>query len=239
MGETIRADFIVNAAGCKSDHIAKMVGDNTFQVKPRYGEYILLHKDEGYKCQHTLFPTPHPFYGKGVLVQNTLWGNLILGPTARDTLRKNEETGKYEINPDVRDEPYDNIMGYILSKCRNLVPSFDPGMVIHTFSGARAKNTTNDWVIGPVDGVPNFINAAGVDSPGIAASPAIAVDIVRMLGDAGCTVSETPDPDFNPNRAPLITPKKGFVGLKMNKKDPWKEKDPKKNVICKCEKVTE
>ena len=76
--ETVRADFIVNAAGCKSDHIAKMVGDNTFQVKPRYGEYILLHKDEGYKCQHTLFPTPHPFYGKGVLVQNTLWGYVTV-----------------------------------------------------------------------------------------------------------------------------------------------------------------
>jgi glycerol-3-phosphate dehydrogenase len=236
--ETIHADFVVNAAGCSSDKIAAMVGDQSFKVKPRYGEYILLHKDEGYKCAHTLFPTPHPFYGKGVLVQNTLWGNLILGPTARDTLQKNQATGEYEINPDVRDEPVDNIMGYILSKCRNLVPSFDPAKVIHTFSGARAKNTTGDWVIGPVEGVPNFLNAASIDSPGIAASPAIAADVVNMLRKAGANVNEA-DRDFNPYRAPIIQPKDGFKGLKMSATAWFKEQDSRKNVVCKCERVTE
>ena len=42
-------------------------------------------------------------------------------------------------------------------------------------------------------------------------------------------------------RAPLIAPKKGLAGLKFSKKesDYWKEKDPSKNVICKCERVTE
>ncbi len=236
--ETIRAKYIINAAGCYSDKIANMVGDDSFKVKPRYGEYILLHKDEGYKCSHTLFPTPHPFYGKGVLVQNTLWGNLILGPTARDTLIKNPSTNKYEINPQVRDENVENIMGYILSKCKNLIPSFDPGMVIHTFNGARAKNTTGDWIIGPVRHTPHFINAASIDSPGIAASPAIAIDVVKMLSKAGANVN-TPNPTFNPYRAPIIQVKNGFKGLKMSKDDFWKVKDPKKNVICKCERVTE
>ena len=41
--ETIRAKYIVNAAGCTSDKIARMIGDDSFKVKPRYGEYILLH----------------------------------------------------------------------------------------------------------------------------------------------------------------------------------------------------
>ena len=236
--ETIRAQYIVNAAGCSSDKIARMVGDDSFTVKPRYGEYILLHKDEGYKCSHTLFPTPHPYYGKGVLVQNTLWGNLILGPTARDTLIQNPSTGQYEINPEVRDEKVDNIMGYILSKCKNLIPSFDPGMVIHTFNGARAKNSTGDWIIGPVEHCPNFINAASIDSPGIAASPAIALDVVRMLAKAGANVN-TPNPSFNPYRAPIIQVKNGFKGLKMSKDEFFKEKNPKKNVVCKCERVTE
>lgn len=239
--EVIKARYIVNAAGCTSDEIAKMVGDTSFKVKRRMGEYILLHKKENFRCVHTLFPTPHPVYGKGVLVQNTLWGNLILGPTARDTLQKNSKTGLYEINPAVRDEPVENIMGYILSKCRNLVPSFDPSQVIHTFSGARSKNTTGDWIIGPVEGVNGFINAASIDSPGIAASPAIAKDIVKFLKQAGCELK--PDPKFNPNRAPIIRPKSGFKGLKLSpadrKGDWFKEQDPKKNVICKCEKVTE
>lgn len=202
------------------------------------GEYILLNKNQGHQANHVLFPCPHPVYGKGVLVQSTLWGNLILGPTARDTMIKSKETGKYEVDPAVRDEPSDNIMGYLLSKCKNLVPKFDAGQVIHTFAGVRAKNTTGDWIIGPVAGVPGFINAASIDSPGIAASPAIAVDVVKMLGEAGAPV-HTPDPAFNPRRAPLITPKNGMKGLKFSMNDYWKETDPAKNVICKCERVTE
>eukprot|EP00964_Phaeocystis_antarctica_P152630 scaffold120603_cov45-Phaeocystis_antarctica.AAC.1 len=70
-----------------------MVGDNKWHVKPRMGEYILLNKNQGHQAKHVLFPCPHPVYGKGVLVQSTLWGNLILGPTARDTMRKNEARG--------------------------------------------------------------------------------------------------------------------------------------------------
>ena len=239
--EIVYADYVVNAAGCKSDAVARMVGDDSFVIKPRMGEYILMHKDEGARLHtsHTLFPCPHPVYGKGVLVQGTLWGNLILGPTARDTMRAKKGGGKgeYEVDPDVRDESRDNIMGYIMSKCRALMPGFDATQVIHTFSGARAKSSTGDWVIGPVESVPGFINAAGVDSPGIAASPAIAVDVVRMLADAGCRLD--PDPTFNPVRAPIVVPKDGYKGLKMSKKDFWKVKDPRENVVCKCEKVTE
>ena len=39
--------------------------------------------EQGHLANATLFPAPGPM-GKGVLVQTTLWGNLILGPTARD-----------------------------------------------------------------------------------------------------------------------------------------------------------
>jgi len=137
----------------------------------------------------------------------------------------------------------------VLSKCRNLIPSFDAGAVIHTFAGQRAKNTTGDWIIGPVSGGPHgFINAASIDSPGIAASPAIAVDIVKFLADAGAPV-RTADPKFNPNRAPITVPKPSgaFVGfdnlepLKLSQFDEafTKNTDPKTNIVCKCERVTE
>ena len=78
--------------------------------------------------------------GKGVLVQTTLWGNLILGPTARDTYK-----------PEARDMSDASVQEYILSKCKQLVPYFDPKETFHAFCGARAKNTTGDWVIGPSD----------------------------------------------------------------------------------------
>ena len=59
---------------------------------------------------------------------------------------------------------------------------------------------------------------------GIAASPAIAVDILRMLREAGAPL-DTPNPSFNPNRAPSIVPKSGYRGLKMSRAEFWKVKD--------------
>jgi glycerol-3-phosphate dehydrogenase len=223
-----------------------MVGDFSFRIKPRVGEYILLHKDEGYKCSATLFPCPHPKLGKGVLVQGTLWGNLILGPTARDVLRRNPRTGELEADPEVRDEPADSIMAYILARCAKLVPSFDPGRVIHTFSGARAKTggrrgKPHDFIVEALRSAPGFVHCAGIDSPGIACSPAIAEEVRRLLHNLG--LEQDLDPDFNPRRAPIIVPKDGFRGLKMSKFGSDKQKknqsQPARNVVCKCERVTE
>lgn len=157
-------------------------------------------------------------------MQSTLWGQLILGPTARDMHL-----------PEVAAETTEDIMQYIISKCRELVPTFDMKEVFHTFYGARAKNSTGDWVIKPCDTAPHMIHAAGIDSPGMAGSPAIALEIVKLLGEAGLEMIK--DPNFNPNRAPIIIPKDGMKGIRMG--PPGKYTDPAENVVCKCEKVTE
>jgi len=149
--EKIRCSYVVNCAGSASDTVARMVGDDSFKIKPRcalfhrhnilgahltvlrLGEYLLLHKNQGPKASATLFPAPGPM-GKGVLVQGTLWGNLILGPTARDVH-----------NPEHINQTSEEITGYILRKCKELVPGFDASQVIHAFAGARAKSDRNDW----------------------------------------------------------------------------------------------
>jgi hypothetical protein len=44
--EKIQCRYVVNAAGCNSDKIAKMIGDDSFQIKPRLGNYILLNRNQ-------------------------------------------------------------------------------------------------------------------------------------------------------------------------------------------------
>lgn len=248
--EQIRARFVVNCAGCKSDKIAELVGDtDNFKVMPRHGDYVLLHKQEGKRCNvtSTLFPCPDPVLGKGVLVQTTLWGNLILGPTARDEFKKDPSNPKKLIvNEQTENEKSSDIIHYIVSKCRELCPTFKAEEVIHTFSGARAKTTKGDWIIEPSPAHPRMIYAAGIDSPGLAGSPAIALDVVRLLKDAGCAdVIDQANPNgFNPVRAPIIVPKKGLkdadgIALKYAADRKNAAADPRSNIVCKCEKVTE
>jgi L-2-hydroxyglutarate oxidase LhgO len=230
--ETVKAKFIINCAGSYSDKIAKMIGDKSFRIKPRLGDYLLLNRNQGHLTTKTLFPCPDPVLGKGVLVQTTLWGNLILGPTARDMYK-----------PEAANMTPSEIQHYILSKCKKLVPSFDAKETIHAFCGVRAKSDRGDWIIENSSSDGRMIHVAGIDSPGLAGAPAIALEVVKLLEESGCKFKK--DPTFNPRRAPIITPKDGMRGLIMGppgKNDSYDQTNVKnmaKNVICKCEKVTE
>lgn len=233
-GETVRlesykAKYVVNCAGSYSDKIANMIGDTSFEITPRLGDYLLMNKEQGKLAKHTLFPTPDKKLGKGVLVQTTLWGNLILGPTARDVN-----------DPTHRDMSRLEIQEYIINKCKALVPEIDVNNVIHGFAGSRAKSTRGDWIIEASQKDDNFIHVAGIDSPGLAGSPAIAVDVVKMLvaREGKKSTMFKKNVNFNPNRKPIIFPKDTmWKGLKPG---PFgKYTNPKENVVCKCEKVTE
>jgi len=126
------------------------------------------------------------------------------------------------------------VLGSILSACRGLVPDFNTDESIHSFSGARSKTDVGDWIIQASTKDSGFIQAAGIDSPGIAASPAIALEIVDLLKKAGLgtlftcfagtkvqiltqrramLLDAAPNPTFNPKRAAIIRPKKGEGGL--------------------------
>jgi L-2-hydroxyglutarate oxidase LhgO len=224
--ERIQAKYVINCAGSFADQIAKMIGDNSFKIKPRVGDYILLNRNQGHLAKHTLFPCPDPILGKGVLVQTTLWGNLILGPTARDMHQ-----------PDKANMTAAQIQHYILSKCQQLVPSFDPKETIHAFCGARAKSDRGDWIIENSTADGRMIHVAGIDSPGLAGSPAIALEVVRLLEESGLGLVK--NQTFNPRRAPIITPKQaGMRGLKVgpvgkNDSDGTDEAQMAANVICK------
>ena len=157
--ETVEARFVVNCAGLYSDSIAKMVGDDSITVHPRKGEYMLLDKECGDLVQNTIFRTPTKM-GKGILVSPTVDGNLLLGPTSVD--KEDKE------NKDTTAEGF----AEIIAKAKDYVPAIPFGKVITSFCGLRAAGNTGDFIItSPEKG---FVNAAGIESPGLSASPAIA-----------------------------------------------------------------
>jgi glycerol-3-phosphate dehydrogenase len=44
--EAVRCRFVVNCAGGGADRVARMVGDDSFKIKPRIGDYILLNRNQ-------------------------------------------------------------------------------------------------------------------------------------------------------------------------------------------------
>lgn len=217
--ESISAKYVINAAGIYSDKIAKMAGDSSFEVHPRIGEYILLDKECGTLCGHTIFRTPTKM-GKGILVSPTVDGNLLLGPTSVDTLDKeNNETTPDGFSKIIK-EANENVKGIALGK------------TITSFCGIRAVGSTGDFIISsPKKG---FINAAGIESPGLSASPAIAKYIVNMLKESGAALEE--NKNFNPKRKPAHYFKEASI---EEKNKIIKENPAFGKIICRCETVSE
>ncbi len=219
---SIEATYIVNCAGIRADEIAAMIGDTRYTITPKKGEYMLLDRAEGGLCNHTLFQLPTAA-GKGVLVSPTADGNLLVGPTSvaiddkdcRDTTAEGLEAVRAAAAKSVEDIPY--------------------RQVITSFTGLRASlDGADDFVIEPSEKSPRFISAMGIESPGLSAAPAIAEEIVKLLGEAGLRLPQ--NPDFRGKRASYHT----FRDMTDEDKNELIRREPAYgHVICRCETVTE
>ena len=184
--DKIVAKFVINCAGVCSDEVARLVADTPFDVHPRRGEYLLLDRECGAHVSHTIFRCPSKM-GKGVLVTPTVDGNLLVGPTAEDIEDKTDTKTTAEGLARVRALAVEQVRKIDFSK------------VITSFTGLRSVGSTGDFIINmPTYG---FINAAGIESPGLSSAPAIAEYIASMLSDAGFVMSRREE--FNPCRRPM------------------------------------
>ena len=134
--ESISATYVVNAAGLYADEVAAMVGDLSFRIHPRKGEYLLLDKQLGRTVKSVVFQTPGPL-GKGILVTPTADGNLLLGPNALDVPDKGDTDTSFEG------------LQHVATGARRSVPSVDTRAVIRSFAGLRAASDGGDFVIVP------------------------------------------------------------------------------------------
>jgi len=213
--------FVINAAGVYADHIARMVGIDDFEILPRSGQYLLFVRGSGKPINSVIFQLPTD-KGKGVLLTSTYYGNLLIGPDASD------DSSKDDTSTDVQR------IAAIYRQCRELYDKLDPRQFIRSFTGIRARSSTNDFII-EESRVPGFINVAGIQSPGLTAAPAIADMVVDILKNAGLELVEKTD--FNPYRPPIIQkkelrPRSEIEPLLHIPSSPEK-------IICRCEQVTE
>ena len=162
------ARFVVNAAGVYADVFHNMVSGRKLQLIPRKGDYCLLDHEAGDHVSHTIFQLPGK-YGKGVLVAPTVHGNLLLGPTAVDVEDKeNTATTAQELAD-------------VIQKTAISVKNIPYNKVITSFSGLRAHETGDDFVIGEAEDAEGFFDAAGIESPGLSSAPAIGVYLAELI----------------------------------------------------------
>jgi len=219
-GERIETRFVINAAGVHAERVARMVGLAEPAIRGRKGEEYLLDKRLAGIVQRTIFPCPAPS-SKGVLVIPTFDGTIMVGPTAEAV--------------DDLDDVTTTAVGAaaVFDLARRLVPGISERDCIAEFAGVRAVAAGNDFVIGPTD-VPGFLNAAGIQSPGLTAAPAIAEMLVEMLGREGLDLD--PKAGF---RARMLRPVHA-ASVSIGELADLAEQDRAfASVVCRCELVME
>jgi glycerol-3-phosphate dehydrogenase len=221
-GEKIlESKVVINAAGLFADEIAKMVDADDFTITPRKGEYILMDKGSC-PVNYILFPTP-TIVSKGILVCPTIEGHTFIGPNAQNQESKEDiATTSAGLNE-------------IIVGGRKLLPSIPIRSAITNFAGLRAVSNRNGDFIIEASKVENFINVAGICSPGLSSCLAIAEYVVKLVKEHTSLVLEE-KPDWNPNRSPqkrLVDMNEDELSSAIQKRSQWGR------VICRCETVTE
>lgn len=217
----IDSKIIINCAGVYADKLNNMVSNNKFNILPRKGQYYLLDKTAGNIVNSIVFQCPTS-KGKGVVVAPTVHGNLIVGPDSEESkYREDTKTSKYNLD-------------YIKDMAGKSVNNIPFGKVITTFAGVRAEPDTKDFIIEKSKDAKGFINVAGIKSPGLSASPAIAQYVVEIVNEIFDGLEEKPN--HNPKRRKMIR----FNLLSDKEKNDLIKKDPRYgNIICRCETITE
>lgn len=226
----IEASYIINCAGVYADEISAMAGDKCYTIHPRKGTIAILDKNRK--------PIYHALTGilggsgkkkensdsKGGGMCRTPEWNVLMGPSAT------EVPDKEDLSSFPKDLAYAMSLGEDYGICNE--------DIIRFFTGIRPADYKEDFFIelSPVTG--GFINVGGIQSPGLAAAPAIAEMVEGIFTEAAAKdgFSLEKKPDFNP----LREREKEFRHLSREEQDELIRQDPSYGrIICRCESITE
>lgn len=220
-GRTVRARYAVNAAGLFADEVSRNCGAEDFTITPRKGEEYLLDRESPARPRRVIFPVPTRT-SKGVLVIPTAEGTTMIGPTADMTDDKNDTATSAER------------MQQILGQVGHMVDGVSARDLITSFAGLRPVLDGEDFYIALSERAPNFVQLAGIQSPGLTASPAIGVYVKDLLRDAGLRLVEKTRTNHTlPRRLEARNESPETLNA-LHKTDPQMT-----HIVCRCEKISE
>lgn len=219
---------VINASGVFSDVIAEMAGDRFFTIHPRKGVEGVM-DSKASKITSTvvgrfIISGSGKSHTKGGGVIKTIDNNLLIGPSAYEVIEREDESTDRE-----------GLMA-VYEKQRQVAPDLKASDIITYFAGTRAATYEEQFIVEKSPVISNFIQAAGIQSPGITAAPAIAQDIAKMTVEV---LSESNKVEENKDFSPI---RKGIPCVKelpIEERNALIAKNPDYGVIiCRCEQIS-
>jgi glycerol-3-phosphate dehydrogenase len=223
---TNKGDFfcrwVINSAGLYSDEVAHRAGARKeFEIIPKKGCYLIFDAAK-FVINSVLFQLPTE-QSKGILVSTTTHGNVMIGPDNAPCQGKDDTATTAEG------------LERIIQGGKRLIPDLDPRNTIAMYAGIRATgNGSRDFIIEMPKEITGLLNLCGIESPGFASAPAIALEVIEMLKTAGEKLNEKKG--WNPVRKPFPH----FHMMKHGEKEKLVKSNPAYGrIMCRCEEITE
>jgi len=209
----LRARTVINAAGLYGDRIDEMLlGAASFQIRPRKGQFVVYDKPAAALARHILLPVPTETT-KGVVVCQTAWGNLLVGPTAEEQ----------------EDRAHAALDGAVLAglerKAETILPALAGHEINAVYAGLRPATERKEY---RVDAVPEraYVSVGGIRSTGLSAALGLASHVCELARP------------FAPAMTPLAHP----VWPAVPNLSEWAPRDYQTpgngGIVCHCELVT-
>lgn len=215
----LRTRHLVNAAGLYADEIDRMLGHGDFTVTPRRGQLMVFDKLARDLVGHILLPVPTAL-GKGVLVTPTVYGNVLLGPTAED-LDDKSATGSTAEG-----------LALLREKGHRILPGLLEEEVTAVYAGLRAATEHDDYRIRSHPRQ-RYVTVGGIRSTGLTASMAIGGYVVELLEAAGLELGDAHEPE------PVSMPNLGEAFPRPYERADLIAADPEYGtLVCHCERVS-
>ncbi|WP_434638283.1 NAD(P)/FAD-dependent oxidoreductase [Klebsiella sp. I138] len=162
----VKTRLVINCAGNHGDLIDGMWRQPEFTIHPRKGQFLVYDKASAAEINAIILPVPTPTT-KGVLLCRTIFGNIILGPTA-------EEQDDRE-----RAEVDEHVMKELIEKGSRMLPSLTQYTVTATYAGLRPATEKKEYRIYdyPQD---SWISVGGIRSTGLTAALGIASHVAGL-----------------------------------------------------------
>lgn len=166
----LTAGLVINAAGNYGDIVDdRLIGRHDFTLRPRKGQFVVYDKPAAALAGHILLPVPSKTT-KGVVVCRTIWGNLLVGPTAEDQ----EDRSTATLVPEA--------LQALKARGEAILPGLAAQQVTAIYAGLRPATQFKDYQIRRHG--PHYITVGGIRSTGLTAALGIARHVAGLIGAA-------------------------------------------------------
>lgn len=154
------AALVVNSTGNQGDTIEQICRPPSFEIRPRKGQFLVYDKSASELINAIILPVPTATT-KGVVLTKTMFGNLLLGPTAEE-------------QEDRENAPVDHdVLQQLIATGTEILPELPHHAVTATYAGLRPATQFKDYQISAEAGK-NWIGVNGIRSTGLTSALGIA-----------------------------------------------------------------